>query len=91
MNILNENCIDLDKHLSIMMFLHKTTYKVATMYIPYHLVYALHSLMLTQYVIPSRTEGLQDANLVRILINQLHELGNLQEYQSNAQENIAKA
>ncbi len=36
-----------DKHLSTMLFSYKTTYKVATRYTPYQLVYGLHPLMPT--------------------------------------------
>jgi hypothetical protein len=34
------------------LFLYKTTYKVATWYTPYQLVYGLHPLMPIKYIVP---------------------------------------
>jgi hypothetical protein len=49
--LVNENIIDWDEHLSIVLFSYKTTYKVVTRYTPYQLVYGLHPLMPTKYIV----------------------------------------
>jgi hypothetical protein len=49
--LINVNKIDWDKHLSTMFFSYKTTYKVAIRYTPYQLMYGLHPLMPTRYII----------------------------------------
>ncbi len=45
--LVNENKTDWDEHLSLVLFSYITTYKVATGYIPYQLMYGLHPLMPT--------------------------------------------
>jgi hypothetical protein len=49
--LVNENRIDWDEHLSIVLFSYKTTDKVVTRYTPYQLVYGLHPLMPTKYIV----------------------------------------
>ncbi len=50
--LVSENRIDWDEHLSTMLFAYKTSYKIAIGYTPYQLVYGLHPLMPTKYIIP---------------------------------------
>ncbi len=50
--LISENIRDWDEHLSKVLFLYKTTYKVATWYTPYQLVYGLHPLMPIKYIVP---------------------------------------
>jgi hypothetical protein len=45
--LINEKIIDWDEHLSIVLFSHRTAYKVATNSTPYQLVYGLHPLLPT--------------------------------------------
>ncbi len=45
--LVSENRTDWDEHLFTMLFSYKTTYKVATRYTPYQLMYGLHPLMAT--------------------------------------------
>jgi hypothetical protein len=52
------------------LFSYKTTYKVSTRYTPYQLVYGLHPLMPTEYIIFGRNE--RDSTLMRVLISRLH-------------------
>jgi hypothetical protein len=50
--LVSENITHWDEHLSIVLFSYKFAYKVATWYTPYQLVYGLHPLMPTKYIIP---------------------------------------
>ncbi len=50
--LVNENRINWDEHLSIMLFSYRIAYKVATRYTPYQLMYGLHPLMPTKYIVP---------------------------------------
>jgi hypothetical protein len=49
--LINENKTNWDEHLSTMLFSYKSTYKVATWYTPYQLVYGLHPLMPIKYIV----------------------------------------
>jgi hypothetical protein len=49
--LINKNKIDWDEHLSTVLFSYRTTYKVATGYTPYQLVYGLHPLMPIKYIV----------------------------------------
>ncbi len=63
----------------IMLFSYKTAYKVATEYTPYQLVYGLHPLMPTEYIILVDGGDERDSTLVTILISKIIELEKLQE------------
>jgi hypothetical protein len=49
--LISENKIDWDEHLYIMLFSYKIAYKIVIRYTPYQLVYGLHSLMPTKYIV----------------------------------------
>ncbi len=49
--LVNEKRTDQDEHMSIVLFSYRTTYKVVTSCTPYQLVYGLHPLMPTKYVL----------------------------------------
>ncbi len=49
--LVSENRTNWDENMSTMLFSYKITYKVATKYIPYQLVYGLHPLMPTKYIV----------------------------------------
>jgi hypothetical protein len=49
--LVSENRTDWDEHLFTMLFSYITAYKVATWYTPYQLVYRLHPLMPTKYIV----------------------------------------
>jgi len=59
-----------------MFFSYKTTYKVATWYTPYQLVYGLHPLMPTKYIVLVLVE--MRKTIVRVLTNIIIELEKLQ-------------
>jgi hypothetical protein len=59
------------KHLSTILFSYKTTYKVATWYTRYQLMYGLHSLMPTEYQL------LVESKVIRVLTNKVLELEKL--------------
>ncbi len=54
--------------MSIVLFSYKTTYKVATCYTPYYLVYGLHPLMPTKYVLLAISGDHKDAEPIIVLI-----------------------
>jgi len=49
--LVSGNKVDWDEQFPIVFFSYKTTYKVAIGYTPYQLVYGLHFLMPTKYVL----------------------------------------
>jgi hypothetical protein len=44
--------VRINEHLSIVLFSYRIAYKVATWYTPYQLMYGLHPLMPTKYIVP---------------------------------------
>jgi hypothetical protein len=48
--LVNEKIMDWDEHLSSILFSYRITYNVAIGYTPYQLIYSLHPLMPTKYV-----------------------------------------
>jgi len=75
--LVSENKIYWDEHFSIMLFSYRTTYKVATRYTPYQLVYGLHPLMPIEYIIPIAGGNDKDNTLVKILTNKIIEFKKL--------------
>ncbi len=69
--LVNDNKIDWDEHMSTMLFSYKTTYKVTTWYTPYQLMYGLHPLMPTQYIIPIAGGDEKDNTPTRVLLVEL--------------------
>ncbi len=53
--------------------------KVGTNHTPFQLVYELHSLLPTKYLLPSKSKQIHDPRLVEILISQLSKVEKLQE------------
>jgi hypothetical protein len=75
--LVSENIIDWDEHLLIVLFSYKITYKVATRYTPYQLVYGLHPLMPTKYIVLVVGGDEKKNILVKILISTIIELEKL--------------
>jgi hypothetical protein len=63
-----------DEHLSYII-----VYKIIAWYTPYQLVYGLHPLMSTEYIVLVVSGNEKDNTLVRILTNKIIELEKLQE------------
>jgi hypothetical protein len=61
------------------LFSYKTTYKVATRYTLYQLVYGLHPLMPIEYIILVHGGDERDNTPMRVLISKIIELEKLQE------------
>jgi hypothetical protein len=59
------------------LFSYRITYKVATRYTPYQLVYGLHPLMPTKYIVLVVGGDERENILVRILISTIIELEKL--------------
>jgi hypothetical protein len=66
-----------DEHLSIVLFSYIMVYKVAAWYTPYQLVYGLHPLMPTKYIVLVVSGNEKDNTLVRVLTNKITELEKL--------------
>ncbi len=49
--LVSQNITYWDEHLSTMLFSYRTAYKVVVWYTPYQLVYGLHPLMPTKYIV----------------------------------------
>jgi hypothetical protein len=67
--LVSENIIDWDEHLFIVLFSYKTTYKVSTRYTPYQLMYGLHPLMPTKYIILIVGRNERDNTPMKVLTN----------------------
>jgi hypothetical protein len=65
--------------MSTNLFSYRITYKVKTSHTPFQLVYGLHPLLLTEYMLPSKPSEYVNPKLIRILTSRLLELKNLQE------------
>ncbi len=64
--------------MSIVFFLYRISYKLVTSYTPYQLVYALHPLMPTKYVLLAISGDHKDAKLTKMLITKITKLEKLQ-------------
>jgi hypothetical protein len=83
--LVNENITNWDEHLFTMLFSYKIAHKIAT-YTPYQLMYGLHPLMPTEYIIPVIGGDERNNTLVRILTNRIKEFKKLQEARVQATE-----
>ncbi len=72
--LVSENRIDWDEHMSTLLFSYKTTYKIATMYTPYQLMYGLHPLMPIEYIVPIVGGNERDNTLVKVLTSKIIKL-----------------
>ncbi len=52
--MVNENRNDWDEHLSTILFSYQIAYKVGISHNPFQLVYGLHPLLPTKYLLPSK-------------------------------------
>jgi len=76
---MHENKTSWDEHLPIVLFSYKTTYKVATRYTSYQLLYGLHLLMPKKYIMHVIDSNHIEGNPMRVLINRVSKLEKLQE------------
>ncbi len=67
--LISENKTDWDEQLSIVLFSNKIAYKVTTRYTPYQLVYGLHPLLPTKYIVP--IVGGNERNSTSMIITKL--------------------
>ncbi len=63
--------------MSIVLFSYIIAYKIATWYTPYQLVYGLHPLMPTEYIVPIVGGNERDNTPMRVLISKIVELKKL--------------
>jgi len=85
--LISENRTNWDEHLSIVLFLYKTTYQVTTWYTPYQLMYGLHPLMPIEYIMLVVSGNEKDNTSVKVLINRITKLEKLQEIRMQAIKN----
>jgi hypothetical protein len=57
------------RNTSTILFSYRTAYKVGTSHTPFQLVYGLHPLLPTEYLIPSKPNDDRDPQPVKILTN----------------------
>jgi hypothetical protein len=62
-----------------MLFSYKIAYKIVIGYTPYQLVYGLHPLMPTKYIVPIVSGNERDNILVKVLTIKITKLKKLQE------------
>jgi hypothetical protein len=85
--LVNETRADWDDHLYTVLFSHRTAYKVTTTHTPFQLVYGLHPLMPTEYLIPTwKTDGEMDYTPMRILSPNLADLEQLNSKRTDTQQ-----
>jgi len=77
--LVSDNRINWDEHLSILLFSYKIAYKITTWYTPYQLVYGLHPLMPTKYIVLVVGGNEKYNILVRILSSIITKLEKFQE------------
>jgi hypothetical protein len=86
--LVNEKKIDLDEHLSTILFSYRIASKVATSYTPYELVYGLHPLMPIEYVLSTISGDQRNIKPTRVLTTIIIELEKLQEIKLEAYNNV---
>jgi hypothetical protein len=69
--LVSENIIDWDEHLSIVLFSYKTTYKISTRYTLYQLMYGLHPLMPTKYIVLVVGKNDRDSTPMKVLTSRI--------------------
>jgi hypothetical protein len=69
--LVSENRTIWDEHLSIVLFSYITTYKVSIGYTPYQLMYGLHPLMPTEYIVLVVGKNERDGILMKVLIGKV--------------------
>ncbi len=86
--LVNENRTDWHDHLSIVLFSYISTWKVTIGYTPYQLVYGLHPLMPTEYIVPIANGNKKNNTTMKVLTNKILELEKLQEAKMQAAQTI---
>jgi hypothetical protein len=82
-NLASENKTNWDEHLSIMSFSYIIAYKTIR-YAPYQLVYGLHPLVPTKYIMLITSGNHRDNTSVKILTNKVSKLKKLHEVRIQA-------
>jgi hypothetical protein len=65
--LVNENKIEWDEHMSIVLFSYRIAYKVGTDHTPFQLMYGLHPLLPTKYLLGFKLRDNRDPQHVRVL------------------------
>ncbi len=84
--LVSEDRTNWDEHLFTLLFSYKSTYKVATRYTPYQLVYGLHPLLPIEYIVPIVGGNERDSTPMKVLTSRITKLEKLQEAKMQAIE-----
>ncbi len=84
--LVSENRTNWDEHMFTMLFSYRIAYKIATRYTPYQLMYGLHPLMPTKYIVPVVSGNERDSIPVKVLTSKIKELKKLQEARTQVAE-----
>ncbi len=76
--------------MSIILFSYRIAYKVATSYTPYQLVYGLHPLMPTEYILLAINGDNRNAEPTKVLIAKITKLEKLHENRLEVQNKVGK-
>jgi hypothetical protein len=75
--LVSEDRTNWDEHLFTLLFSYKSTYKVATRYTPYQLVYGLHPLLPIEYIVPIVGGNERDSTPMKVLTSRITKLEKL--------------
>jgi transposase InsO family protein len=84
--LVSENITNWDERPSIVLFSYRIAYKVITRYTPYQLMYGLHPLMPTKYIVQVAGGNERDNVSMKVLTNKIIEWEKLQEDKVQATE-----
>jgi hypothetical protein len=85
--LVNDNRTDWNEHLPTVLFSYRIAFKVSTGYTPFQLVYGIHPLMPTEYIVPTRwTVGALDFIPTRVLTARLVDLEQMDSARHHAQQ-----
>ena len=87
--LVNDRRTDWDEHLHTVLLSYRTAYKVTTGYTPFQLVYGLHPLMPTEYIVPTRKINSEiDYTPTRVLAARIADLEQMDTSRLEAQEAV---
>jgi hypothetical protein len=89
--LVNDNQTNWNEHLPTVLFSYRTAFKVSTGYTPFQLVYGLHPLMPTEYIVPTRrTDGALDFTPTCVLTACLANLEQMDSARHHAQQVVGE-
>lgn len=84
--LVNNKRTDWDKHLPAVLFSYRTAFKMTTRYTPFQLVYGLHPLMPTEFLVPTKRTNLDiEYTSTRVLTARIADLEQMDTIRHDAQ------